>query len=404
MMKSNKSDAAAAGTAPAAGIATAAATAPGARQGDRRQSAFLARLAHELRNPLAPIRMALQIMQVSEDDVATTRAARVIIDRQLRQMQRLIDDINDVAQVTRGAIPLRAEEVALSSVIQAALAIARPQLESRQHLLNVDLGREPLWLLADPVRLSQAFANLLNNASKYSPASAPIRIQAATDGDAIVVTITDVGIGIPQDMLERIFEPFVQVDRSGTGTHEGLGIGLTLVRRVVELHGGTVQAESNGEGTGTRVIVRLPRRAASAVEKPRSESSESAANARKLRILVADDNRDTAQTLAIMLRFEGHEVRTAYDGLEVLATGQLFQPELVFLDIGMPVLDGYQTARQIREQPWGKRVHLVALTGWSQETDRQQAVASGFQDHIVKPADADQLKAVIDRARATKPS
>jgi len=346
--------------------------------------------------------MALQIMQVSEDDVPTTRAARVIIDRQLRQMQRLIDDLNDIAQVTRGTIPLRCEEVALSSIIQAALAIARPQLESRQHLLHVNLGREPVWLLADPVRLSQAFANLLNNASKYSPASAPIRIEAATDGDAIVVTVTDVGIGIPQDMLERVFEPFVQVDRSGTGTHEGLGIGLTLVRRVVEMHGGTVRAQSDGEAAGTRLVVRLPRRAASLIEQPRAEAVETPANARKLRILVADDNRDTAQTLAIMLRFEGHDVRTAYDGLEVLATGDMFQPELVFLDIGMPVLDGYQTARQIRERPWGKRVHLVALTGWSQETDRQKSVANGFEDHIVKPADADQLKAVI--LRATKPS
>ncbi|HEU4624714.1 MAG TPA: ATP-binding protein [Steroidobacteraceae bacterium] len=380
----------------------AAGTAPAARRGDRRQSEFLARLAHELRNPLAPIRMALQIMQVSEDDVATTRAARVIIDRQLRQMQRLIDDLNDVAQVTRGSIPLRCEEVALSSVIQAALAIARPQLESRQHLLHVDLGREPLWLFADPVRLSQAFANLLNNASKYSPASAPISIQAAVDDDAIIVTITDVGIGIPPDMLERVFEPFVQVDRSGTGTHEGLGIGLTLVRRVVELHNGTVWTESDGEGSGTRLVVRLPPRVPSQIEQAPVENGEAAANARKLRILVADDNRDTAQTLAIMLRFEGHEVRTAYDGLEALATGKLFQPELVFLDIGMPVLDGYQTARRIREQPWGKDVHLVALTGWSQETDRRQAAASGFEDHIVKPADADQLKAVIDRARATK--
>jgi CheY-like chemotaxis protein len=203
-------------------------------------------------------------------------------------------------------------------------------------------------------------------------------------------------------MLERVFEPFVQVDRSGTGTHEGLGIGLTLVRRVVEMHGGTVRAESEGEAAGTRFVVRLPRRSASLVEQPPVEAVEAPANARKLRILVADDNRDAAQTLAIMLRFEGHDVRTAYDGLEVLATGDLFQPELVFLDIGMPVLDGYQTARQIRERPWGKRAHLVALTGWSQETDRQKSVANGFEDHIVKPADADQLRAVI--LRATKPS
>jgi CheY-like chemotaxis protein len=205
-------------------------------------------------------------------------------------------------------------------------------------------------------------------------------------------------------MLERIFEPFVQVDRSGTGTHEGLGIGLTLVRRVVELHAGTVTAQSEGEGRGSRLIVRLPRQDGPHVEKLPADPDEAPANARKLRILIADDNRDTAQTLAIMLRFEGHDVRTAYDGLEALATGQMFQPELVFLDIGMPVLDGYQTARQIRERPWGQHVHLVALTGWSQETDRQQSVANGFADYLVKPADAEQLKAVINRARATKPS
>jgi CheY-like chemotaxis protein len=376
----------------------------GARQGDRRQASFLARLAHELRNPLAPIRMALQIMELSEDDVATTSAARVIIDRQLRHLTRLIDDITDVAQVTRGAIQLRCSEVALSAIIQSALAIARPQLESRQHLLSVDLGREPIWLLGDPVRLSQVFANLLNNASKFSSAGAPIRVQASADEHEIIVTITDVGIGIPSDMLERIFEPFVQVDRSGTGTHDGLGIGLTLVRRIVELHGGSVTAESDAATPGSRLIVRLLRKTPSAIEKPQAVVERPAAEERKLRILIADDNRDAAQTLAIMLRFDGHDVRTAYDGLEALATGQVFQPELVFLDIGMPVLDGYQTASQIRERAWGQSVHLVALTGWSQETDRQKSVASGFADHIVKPADPDQLKAVIDRARAKKSS
>jgi CheY-like chemotaxis protein len=377
------------------------------RQGDRRQTSFLARLAHELRNPLAPIRMALQIMEMSEGDVATTSAARLIIDRQLRHLTRLIDDITDVAQITRGAIQLHLEETTLASVVQTALAIARPQLESRQHLLSVELGAEPIGLLADAQRLAQAFANLLNNASKYSPAGAPIRVHAtanaqATDHD-IVVTIADVGVGIPADMLERVFEPFVQVDRTGTGTHEGLGIGLTLVRRVVELHGGSIKAESDAGSPGSRFIVRLPRRAASAVKKPNVVNSESALEGRKLRILIADDNRDSAQTLAIMLRFEGHDVRTAYDGLEALATGQVFQPELVFLDIGMPVLDGYQTARQIRERPWGEKVHLVALTGWSQETDRQESVANGFQDHIVKPADPEKLKAVIERVKSAQP-
>jgi CheY-like chemotaxis protein len=377
---------------------------PGSRQGDRRQTSFLARLAHELRNPLAPIRMALQIMQMSENDLATTRAARVIIDRQLRHLTRLIEDITDVAQITRGAIQLHREDVALTTLVQNALAIARSQLESRQHLLSVDLGREVIWLRADPVRLSQAFANLLSNAAKYSPAGTPIRVHASADEREVVVTVADAGVGIPPDMLERIFEPFVQVDHSGTGTHEGLGIGLTLVRRVVELHGGSVKAESDGTPAGSRFIVRLPREAASPIDKPHVVAQQSTTEGRRLRILIADDNRDAAQTLAIMLRFDGHDVRTAYDGLEALATGEVFQPELVFLDIGMPVLDGYQTARQIRERPWGQKVHLVALTGWSQETDRQKSVASGFADHIVKPADAEHLKAVINRARATQSS
>lgn len=375
---------------------------PGARQGDRRQASFLARLAHELRNPLAPIRMALQIMEMSEDDVATTSAARVIIDRQLRQLTRLIDDITDVAQVTRGSMPLHLQEVPLAGIVQSALAMARPQLESRQHLLSVDLGREPLWVVGDPVRLAQSFANLLNNASKFSAAGAPIRVSAIADENEVIVTITDVGIGIPQDMLERIFEPFVQVDRSGTGTHDGLGIGLTLVRRIVEMHGGTVRAESEAATPGTRLVVHLPRKIPSASDTPLAIVEPTAREGRKLRILIADDNRDTAQTLAIMLRFDGHDVRTAYDGLEALATGQAFQPELVFLDIGMPVLDGYQTAKQIRERAWGQNVHLVALTGWSQETDRQKTMDNGFADHIVKPADPEQLKAVIDRARTNK--
>ncbi len=378
-------------------------TRPDSRQDDRRQSFFLARLAHELRNPLAPIRMALQIMQMSEDDVGTTRAARVIIDRQLRHLTRLIDDLTDIAQITQGA-PLQREDAQIRHIIQAALVIARPQLESKQHTLHVDLGKEPIWVLADAGRLAQAFANMLVNASKYSPAGAPIRIHAAADAGQVTVTITDVGIGIPANMLERVFEPFVQVDRSGTGIHEGLGIGLALVRRVVELHGGSVRAESDGDSAGTRLIVRLPRRDGSTARTPHVAIDEpSAANARKLRILIADDNRDSAQTLAIMLRFDGHEVRTAYDGLEALATGQVFQPELVFLDIGMPVLDGYQTARQIRERPWGHDIPLIALTGWSQETDRQTAAASGFADHIVKPADPEQLKKVIDRVRSQKP-
>lgn len=357
---------------------------------------FFAILAHELRNPLAPIRNALQIMQIVQDDGATTAAARVIIERQLKHLTRLIDDLIDMSLMTRGTFELNRERTALSDVIQLALAIARPQLEGKQHHLQIELPPQGLYLSADAHRLSQAFANLLNNASKYSSTSTTICVTATGEQDEIIVRVIDQGVGIPENMFERVFDLYGQVDRLEDGTHDGLGIGLTLVKRIIELHGGSVTAASGGTGRGSEFTVRLPRLQSSAGDNMAHDAAAPSEPTRRMRILVADDNRDSAHTLAMLLRLEGHEVRAVHDGVEALATGDEFAPQLVLLDIGMPLLDGYETARQILERPWGKHAHLVALTGWGQEADRRKAIAAGFHDHLVKPAEPDALKAVMD--------
>jgi len=371
------------------------------------QGAFIARLAHELRNPLAPIRMALQIMQLSDGDVGTTRAARVIIDRQLKQLSRLVDDLADVSQPGHQAMRLKLEQTRLKTVIDAALDRARPQLESRQNALQLEVADEAAPLYADVERLGQALANVLVNASKFSPLASRITLSAACTADEVVFQITDQGVGIPTSMLTRIFEPFVQVNRNGAGTHDGLGIGLALTRNVLVAHGGTASAESEGQSDdsrrGARITLRLPRGSMNAASSEDRAIEEPAGSA-KLRILIADDNRDAAHTLSIMLAYEGHEVRTAHDGLEVLAIGQLFEPDLILLDIGMPVMDGYQTARQIRERPWGRDAYLVALTGWGQDADRDAALAHGFQRHLVKPTSAENLSAVIADAMRVRRS
>jgi CheY-like chemotaxis protein len=368
---------------------------------NRTQAIFLARLAHELRNPLAPIRMALQIMQMAENDVATSRAARVIIDRQLNQLTHLIEDLSDISQLEDGTLKLSCELTTLRTIVDTALALARPQLESRQNALRIDVPAESVSLFADVPRLSQAVANVLVNASKYSEAGSPITVTASHTADDISIAIDDQGLGIPRTMLTRIFEPFVQVNRHGTGTHDGLGIGLAIVRNVLLAHGGSARVESEGELRGSRFILSMPRGRAVAALPGSAQNPEPSSN-RKLRILVADDNRDAAQTLAIMLAYDGHDVRTAYDGLEVLAIGQLFDPDVILLDIGMPVLDGYQTAKQIRERPWGRDVYLVALTGWGQDEDREAARVQGFQHHLVKPASPEKIAAVLELARRSQ--
>jgi len=360
---------------------------------------FFAVLAHELRNPLAPIRNALQIMRIVQDDGdgATSAAARVIIERQLRHLTRLIDDLLDMSRLTQGRFELCKERTSLNDVVQLALALARPQLEGKEHPLQIELASEELYLWADATRLGHAFANLLHNASKYSAAGTPIRVVSSAAADEIMVRVIDQGVGIPEGMLNRVFDLYGQVERAQDGTHDGLGIGLTLVKRIVELHGGSVTAASGGDGRGSEFSVRLPRDRSRVAPDVAQYAAAPPAPAPRLRILVADDNRDAAHTLAMLLGLEGHDVRAVHDGVEALATGDEFAPQLVLLDIGMPLLDGYETARQILQRPWGKEAHLVALTGWGQDADRRRALAAGFRDHLVKPAEPEALKAVIDR-------
>jgi CheY-like chemotaxis protein/anti-sigma regulatory factor (Ser/Thr protein kinase) len=364
--------------------------------------AFAARLVHEIRNPLAPIRMALHIMQVSGRDPGTVQAARVIIERQLGQLTRLIDDIDEVTQPRLGSMPLRRASITLKAVVERALDLSRSQREHRHNILELNLDSAAnVPLSVDSERLAQAVANVLVNASKYSPLGSPVGVSAAIDANSCEITVADRGIGIPPTLLARIFDPFVRIDRAGDGIYDGLGIGLTLTKKIVEAHGGQVRAVNRDDGPGLCVHIRIPRVDADGESAGVATRIHPETN-RRLRILVADDNRDAAHTLAMMLDLEGHDVRTAHDGLETLAVGQLFKPELILLDIAMPVLNGYQTARQIRERPWGRHAYLVALTAWGRDSDRQAALENGFQDHIVKPASIERLRSVVDVAREVR--
>jgi len=369
------------------------------RDSNELQGAFAARLVHEIRNPLAPIRMALHIMQMSDSDAGTLQAARVIIERQLGQLTRLIDDIDEVTQPRLGTMPLRRASISLKAVMEMAFNLSRSQREHRGNVLELNLDSAAnVPLSVDGERLAQALANILVNASKYSPLGSVIEVSAAIDANSCEISVADHGIGIPPALLARIFDPFVRIDRAGDGVYDGLGIGLTLTKKIVEAHGGEIRAMNRDDGPGICVRIRIPR------VNPEGESERVATRIypetnRGLRILVADDNRDAAHTLAMMLDLEGHDVRRAHDGLETLALGQLFKPELILLDIAMPVLNGYQTARQIRERPWGRNTYLVALTAWGRDSDRQAALENGFQDHIVKPASIERLRSVVHVAR-----
>lgn len=366
-----------------------------------RKEEFLATLAHELRNPLAPIRSAVEIMRMAEGDEATTSAARAIIERQVNHLVRLIDDLVDVSRLTRGKLELKKERADLSAVVRVAVEINRPLLESKQQHLSLELPREPLSVEADATRLAQVFANLLENAAKYSDAGTDISVTGVRDGAHAVVTVTDQGIGISAGRLDRIFDLFTQDDGCDPSPHAGLGVGLTLVKRLVELHGGTVSARSAGPGTGSSFSVRLELLAAERDEpRPLLPSVRLAHGTPRARILVADDNYDAAQSLALMLGMDGHDVRTAGDGLEALKVAEEFQPQFVLLDIGMPKLDGYETARRLREQPWARGTRLYALTGWGQEEDRERARRAGFDRHLVKPVDPDTLSQLLSQTLA----
>lgn len=361
---------------------------------DRTKDEFLAVLAHELRNPLAPIKNSVTLLKAKHLDDPQLAWARDVIDRQIDQMARLLDDLLDVSRITRNKLELRRETVELRLVLDAALETSRPLIEAAAHTLIVDLPPQPIYVDADPLRLAQVFANLLNNAAKYTPRGGEIRITAELlDGD-VAVRVGDTGIGIAREALSQIFEMFIQTGTSSQGPSGGLGIGLSLVRGLVEMHGGTVMAKSEGPGKGSEFIVRLPLAAAVTEAAPAAEPSK-LSSVRGERIVLADDNRDAAESLAMMLRISGHDVRIAHDGVEAVKLAGDFRPRVVLLDIGMPLMNGYEAARQLRSAAWGKEMVIVALTGWGQEEDKRRAAEAGFDHHLVKPVDPAAVEEVI---------
>ncbi|MCW5849695.1 MAG: response regulator [Anaerolineae bacterium] len=375
------------------------ATAEALREADRRKDEFLATLAHELRNPLAPIRNAVHILALKGSSDPAVQAAHALIDRQLSHMVRIIDDLLDVGRITRGKLDLRVERVELASVIAQAVETTRPLVEGAHHHLSVALPTEPILLEADPVRLAQVFANLLNNAVKYTPPGGQIWLTARCHEDGVIVSVRDTGAGIPPDQLDSIFEMFNQVDRSLERTQGGLGIGLTLVKRLVEMHHGTVEALSEGVGRGSEFLVRLPILSQAVSIEPAAPPAEPGNGPPHRRILIVDDHRDIAMSLAELLAMDGHATKLAHNGLDALEMAAQWRPDIVLLDIGLPKLNGYDVCRRIRKEPWGQAMVVVALTGWGQAEDRRQSQAAGFDHHLVKPVDYRDIQKLFDWPR-----
>jgi PAS domain S-box-containing protein len=377
------------------------------KDADRRKDEFLATLAHELRNPLAPLLNSLNILQMTRGDGPSAERVHEMMERQLNHMVRLVDDLMEVSRISRGKIELRTEPVELAAVIRSAVETSRPLIESARHQLAIALPPEPLTLEADPVRLAQVFANLLNNAAKYTEEGGQIWLAARVAGDGrgspaeVVVTVRDTGVGIAAEMLPRVFEMFTQVDRSLGRAQGGLGIGLALVRSLVQLHGGSVEVKSDGPARGSEFTVRLP-----LLSRPRSPSSgrgvRPPAALPSQRILVVDDNRDAADTLGMLLKFLGADVRAVNDGPAALDALRAFRPAVVLMDLGMPGMDGYEVARQVRREAEFRDVTLIALTGWGQEEDRRRTLEAGFDHHLVKPVDLDALRGLLDALASRK--
>jgi PAS domain S-box-containing protein len=356
-------------------------------ESDRRKTEFLAMLAHELRNPLAPIRNALQIMELKNGDEKAVQSASRMMERQIGLVVRLVDDLLDVSRISRGKIELRRRQIELASVIRHAVETSRPAMESAKHVLTVTLPPQPVYLNGDPARLAQVVGNLLNNACKFTNTGGHIWLTVERKVEQAAIRVRDTGIGIAADQLPRIFDMFTQVDTSLERSAGGLGIGLTLVKNLVEMHGGTVEVYSAGVGQGSEFVVHLPILAETHEPPPPEPTAREPPPTTARRILVVDDNWDSAESLAMLLKLTGNETYTAQDGLEAVEAAATFRPEVVLLDIGLPKLNGYDAARKIRERPWGKSMVLVALTGWGQQEDRQKSKAAGFDGHLVKPVD-----------------
>lgn len=368
------------------------------REAARRKDEFLAILAHELRNPLAPLRTSLELMRVAADDATLMEEARATMVRQVDQMVRLIDDLLDVSRITRDKIRLQKARVELAAVVQSALETVQPLMRGAGHGLTVTLPEEPIFLHADPARLTQVLANLLNNAVKYMDAGGRIWLSASRQHDTVMLSVKDTGIGIPADRLTSIFDMFAQVGGLQERSRSGLGIGLTLVKCLVELHGGTVEARSDGPAAGSEFIVRLPLDNDAGTRLQTGDSDVQASNAIRRRILVVDDNVDSARTMALLLmRLWKQEVQVAHDGPAALEAARAFRPEVILLDIGLPGLSGYEVAERLRRQPEFAGTLLVAMTGWGQDDDRLKSEEAGFDRHLVKPVDPDALRELLSK-------
>jgi PAS domain S-box-containing protein len=358
---------------------------------DRRKDEFLATLAHELRNPLAPIRQAALISRAPAATEAQKRWSHDVIERQIHHMALLLDDLLDISRITRGSLQLRTEMTELTAVIDAAIETARPVIDAKRHHLSIDLPSQPIHFMADPLRLAQVLSNLLTNAAKYTDPEGQIRLKASRDAETVTLTVSDTGIGIPPDQLQNVFMMFSQVKAAQDRADGGLGIGLALSKGLVELHGGKIEARAAQSDRGSEFIVQLPYRvsAPAARTTPRNASAEK--TGRRCRILIADDNRDAAESLAVLLQLEGHEVTVVDDGRKAVAAIASVQPEFALLDIGMPELSGYEVARQVRQSSLGRFVTLVAVSGWGQDRDKTRALSAGFNHHFTKPIEPDQL-------------
>lgn len=354
----------------------------------RHKDEFLAVLAHELRNPLAALRNMLEVLKRAERDPAMTARAREVMDRQLRQLVRLVDDLLDVNRINRGKLELRLTSLTLDSVLQHAIEACRPALEQHGHRLRQVQPDAQITLQGDAERLTQVFGNLLSNAAKYTPPGGDIELFVDPGQDSVDVTVRDNGSGIPPDQLDRIFEMFTQVDRTLERAQGGLGIGLMLVKRLVQMHGGTVRAHSEGQGKGSTFVVRLP---VSDVQQAAPEQSSTGLSPDARTVLVVDDNRDAVESMIAVLALEGHDVTAAYDGEEAIALGNQVRPQVVLMDIGMPGMTGHEACRHIRTLDWGERATILALSGWGQEEDRRESMEAGFDAHLVKPVDMDVL-------------
>jgi len=379
------------------------ATTAALQEADRRKDEFLAILAHELRNPLAPIRTAVQLLRNTDLPDAHNVRAREVIERQVQHLVCLIDDLLDVSRITRGMITLQRERLPLDAIVTRAIETARPLIDARRHELTLEMSDELLTVEGDPTRLVQIVGNILHNAAKFMDPGGRIVVRVEREDAYAVISVRDFGMGIEPELVTKIFELFSQVHKQSETPHGGLGIGLALVRRLVEMHGGVVTADSRGRGSGTEVVVRLPLVdvQSTVVSFPAPESTRPPQVSPR-RILVADDNVDAAEALALQLRLAGHDVRAAYDGLEALEIAESFVPQVVLLDLGMPRMDGYETARQIRRRWWGKSARLVALTGWGGQQDRKRTADAGFDAHLVKPVtELDLFKAIASRIQAT---